>query len=123
MVSSLVVAYLLGHGFVHMPMWLAPRRRGYRAPHRSWVLAAADLPQARAPAAARLLACTTAALYAIAGAALLVGLADWAIAAVAAAVVGLVLKFFWYSPRLTAGLLLDVAVLVAVAEGWPTLLL
>ncbi|MBO1334405.1 hypothetical protein [Streptomyces sp. VRA16 Mangrove soil] len=119
MITSLVVAALLLHGLVHLPVWLAPSGAGSFDPRRSWALHAAGLPQARAGAAAVLLACTTAALYGIAGSAVLAGLTDWATAAVGAALIGVVLKTFWFNRWLVVGLLLDVGVLVAVATGWP----
>ncbi|MEU6394683.1 hypothetical protein [Streptomyces sp. NPDC046939] len=120
MAGAFIAAAFILHGIAHLPVWL-PRARpaGPFDPRHSWVLDAVGLPQARAGAAAVLLACTTAALYAIAGSAVLAGLTDWPTGAVGAAVVGIALKGFWFNRWLTPGMLIDVAVVVAVALCWP----
>jgi hypothetical protein len=46
----------------------------------------------------------------------------WAPVAALAAAAGLLLKLGWFHPWLTAGVLLDVGVLAAVAAGWPAAL-
>ncbi|MFE6285291.1 hypothetical protein [Streptomyces sp. NPDC057877] len=122
MITALVAAFLVVHGLLHPGVWAAPVQPGRQAPFEpghSWVLSAAHVSAAPTRAAALALAWYTALAYCVAGAGTAAGADWWATAALVGAASGLVLKAIWYDPWLTVGVLLDVAVLVAVANSWP----
>jgi hypothetical protein len=58
-------------------------------------------------------------MYALAALLLVAGAGVWAPAAAAAALVAALLKVTFFNTWLTLGVLLDVAVLTAVAAAWP----
>ncbi|WP_328222490.1 hypothetical protein [Streptomyces sp. NBC_00310] len=121
MTTALVATFLFLHGLVHLQVWLA-RTGGDEPfdPGRSWVLAAAGLPQARFMRVTAVgLASVTATLYVIAGSATAAQSGGLATAAVLAAAVELVLKALWFNPWLSLGVLLDVGVITAVLTNWP----
>ncbi|MEV6619123.1 hypothetical protein AB0N31_35775 [Streptomyces sp. NPDC051051] len=121
MITALVSVVLFVHGFVHLPVWLAPTGGdGPFDPRHSWALAAAGVPGPRVAGAASIgLASVTSMLYVIAGAAVAVQSGGRPAAALLAACVGLLLKTLWFNPWLSLGVLLDVGVVVAVLTGWP----
>lgn len=121
MITALVSTFLFVHGLIHLAVWL-PHDTTEQPfnPRYSWVLASAGLPQARGMSrAAVALASVTTMLYVIAGAATAAQSSSWTAAAVLAASVGLVLKSLWFNPWLSLGVLLDGAVITAVATSWP----
>ncbi|WP_327341434.1 hypothetical protein [Streptomyces europaeiscabiei] len=121
MTTALVATFLFLHGLVHLPVWLA-RTGGDEPfdPRRSWVLAAAGLPQARFMRVTAVgLASVTATLYVVAGSVTAAQSGGRATAAVLAAAVGLVLKALWFNPWLSIGVLLDFGVITAVLTNWP----
>ena len=118
----LVVAFLFAHAFVHVAVWAMPKPDAATQPFdptRSWALAAVHVATAPARTASVAVAWAAAVLYGTAGFALAFELPMWAGLAVAGAAVGLVLKALWFNPWLSAGVVLDVAVLLAVAAQWP----
>ncbi|SDN48311.1 hypothetical protein SAMN04487981_105204 [Streptomyces sp. cf386] len=133
MITTLVSTFLFVHGLLHLTVWLPHGTTEQPVnPRYSWVLASAGLPQARdggAPGRAKsrlgesraavALASVTTMLYVIAGAATAAQSSGWTAAAVLAASVGLVLKSLWFNPWLSLGVLLDAAVIAAVATSWP----
>jgi hypothetical protein len=121
MITALVSTFLFVHGLIHLTVWLphGTTEQPFN-PRYSWVLASAGLPQARVMnRAAVALASVTTMLYVIAGAATAAQSSGWTAAAVLAASVGLVLKSLWFNPWLSLGVLLDAAVIAAVATSWP----
>jgi hypothetical protein len=121
MITAFVSAVLFLHGFVHLPVWLAPTVGGGPFdPRHSWALAAAGVPGRRVTGAAAIgLASVTSMLYVIAGASAAVQSSGAPSAALFAACTGLLLKTLWFNPWLSLGVLLDVGVVVAVLSGWP----
>jgi hypothetical protein len=65
------------------------------------------------------LAWFSAAMFTLSAGFLVAGIDLWAPAAVGAAVAAVVLKGIFFNAWLTLGVALDVAVLAAVAAGWP----
>ncbi|MBC9715925.1 hypothetical protein H9Y04_25625 [Streptomyces sp. TRM66268-LWL] len=123
MATALIAAFLIAHGLVHLPVWLAPAggaagRPAPFDPRRSWVFAAARLPQPRAVRRAGAgLAAAAAVLYVFSAAAVAAHSAALADLAVSAALVGLTLKVLWFHPWLSMGVVLDVVVLVAIGAS------
>ncbi|MEU2738804.1 hypothetical protein ABZ656_26395 [Streptomyces sp. NPDC007095] len=85
----------------------------------SRALTAAHVSAAPARAAALALAWYTVLLYVVAGAGAAVSSGWWPGVAIVAASSGLALKAIWFHPRLAAGVLLDVGVILAVVFVWP----
>jgi hypothetical protein len=121
--SPLLTVFLVLHGLLHLGIWVpSPRRDGPEppfVPDRSALLTAAAVPTAAAHRLSVLLAVVAAGAYVTAGLAVAFDTA-WAVPlAVAAAVTGLALKLVFFHPWLILGVLLDLAVLIAAATGWP----
>ena len=122
MARWLMAAYLLAHGFVHVAIYVMPTDRSKPAPfdpHRSWALARVQSPAQTALASSQLLAWITAAGFTVTAVALGASAGWWPAAAVVSATLGLVFKALWFHPWLSAGVLLDVALVGAVAAQWP----
>jgi hypothetical protein len=121
--TALLVAFLAGHGFVHLAIWL-PRTAqepevAPLVPDHSAVLTAVHVSQPVRHALAALLAVVTGIAFGLAA----IGVAmhgTWAVqAALLGAVAGLVLKLVFFDPWLTVGIALDVLVLAVVLTEWP----
>jgi hypothetical protein len=127
MLRLLVAGFLVAHGLIHAAIYAMPKpepadaKAPFDAGH-SWALSAVHVAPQPVRTASTGLGWLTAALFAVSAVALLVDVTWWAPAAALAAAVGLVLKLGWFHPWLTAGVLLDVGVLVAVAAEWPAAL-
>lgn len=122
MTDLLVTVFLIAHGVVHAAVWATPKDPDKPAPFdpsHSWALAAGHVAATPMRSASVVLAWASAVLYISAGVSVAVGAASWTVLATLAAVVGLALKAVWFNRWLSLGVLLDVAVLVAVAQGWP----
>jgi hypothetical protein len=121
MIDVLVAGFLITHGLLHPGIWAAPAPADKLPfdPGRSWALTAAHVSAAPARAAALALAWYTALLYVVAGAGAAVSSGWWPGVAIVAASSGLALKAIWFHPRLAAGILLDVGVILAVVFVWP----
>jgi|GEM_PF-2446676 hypothetical protein len=122
MTRTLAALFLLAHGFVHAAVWAAPGPREAQAPfdpRHSWLLAAVHVAADPARTTALGLAWAATGLYALAALLLVAGAGVWAPAAAAAALVAALLKVTFFNTWLTLGVLLDVAVLTAVAAAWP----
>ena len=122
MIRTLVALFLLGHGFVHAAVWAAPKQQETGAPFdpgHSWLLSAVHVGADPARTAALGLAWVSTAMYALAAASLVAGVGLWGPVAVAAAVASVLFKTAFFNAWLTVGVLLDVAVIAAVAAGWP----
>jgi hypothetical protein len=124
METAAVAAFLIVHGFVHAMVWVpkSPAADAPFDPGHSWLLDGAHvaLPTERTVSAAT--AWIVAGLYLVAAALLVAGAAWWGTVAVAAAAVGIALKTAFFNPWLSLGVLLDVAVIVAVLAQWPAAL-
>lgn len=122
MVDTIVAGFLIAHGLVHAAIWTVPPGGDEPPPFvpaRSWALQAAAVPDGTARTASIALALTSAALLVVAGVALLAGAEAWPAAALAGVAVAAAFKAVWFDPWLTVGIVLDVAVAVAVLAGWP----
>jgi hypothetical protein len=118
----LAAGFLVAHGLIHAAIYAMSKPAEAKAPFdagRSWALSAVHVAPQPVRTASTGLGWLTAALFAVSAVALLVDVAWWAPAAALAAAVGLVLELGWFHPWLTAGVLLDVGVLAAVAAEWP----
>ncbi|WP_369029749.1 hypothetical protein [Streptomyces adonidis] len=122
MITALLCASLLVHGLIHLAIWL-PQDAAEQLPFdpgRSWVLTAAAPPRSEAVELAAVgFASATALLYAVAGTSAATQSDGWPIPAATGAVMGLILKALWFSPWLTAGLLLDTGVITSVLTSLP----
>jgi hypothetical protein len=122
MTDFFVIAFVIAHGVVHAAVWATPKDPDKPAPFdpsHSWALAAGHVAAAPTRSASVVLAWVSAVLYTLAGVSVAVDAANWMVLATLAAIVGLALKGVWFNRWLSLGVLLDVAVLVAVAQGWP----
>ena len=122
MTRLLVAAFLIAHGIVHAALWATPMDPDKTAPFDpsySWALAAGHVAAAPMRSASVAFAWVSAVLYIAAGVSVAVDAAAWSALAAVGAVVGLALKGVWFNRWLSFGLALDVAVLVAIAQGWP----
>ncbi|MQS10078.1 hypothetical protein FNX48_023795 [Streptomyces sp. IF17] len=125
MIRVVAVFLLFAHGLVHFAIWgsrSGPERPPPFRPDRSAPLSAVGVPEGAVHRMAVTLAVVTGLLNWLAAVWLAVGSDRWAGAAVGAAVCGLVLKTVWFNPWLSAGVLLDLGLLVAVAQRWPAAL-
>lgn len=126
MTTVLVAVFLVVHGLLHLSIYVAPRNPQQRLPYdasRSWALEALHVGTAPMHTAATVLSVAVAGLYVWAGLVLVHSTSAAAALAAAAAVTALVLKGLWFNTWLTLGVALDIAVLLAVATGWPPSLL
>jgi hypothetical protein len=122
MMRALAVSFLIAHGLVHAAIYATPPDTAKQAPFdpaRSWAVAAGHVPRALMRTVSVRLAWITAAAFAVAGMALAAGLQSWPLIAAVAAVTGLALKIVYFHPWLSAGVLIDVAIVVAAANDWP----
>jgi hypothetical protein len=125
--TFLVVAFLAVHGLLHLAVWLpkpqpAPAKPPPFQPDHSGVLTAVHVPERTTHVVAIGLASGTCAAYLLAAVATALG-ASWAVAtAVAAALLGLLLKGLYFHPWLSVGVLLDLGVLSAALLEWPVAL-
>jgi hypothetical protein len=125
--TFLVVGFLALHGLLHLAVWLpkpapAPAKPPPFEPDHSRVLTAVHVPVRSVHALAIGLASGAFAAYLLAAVSVALG-ASWAVgAAVAAALLGLVLKGLYFHPWLSVGVLLDVGVLSSALVEWPVAL-
>lgn len=127
MTTFLVVGFLALHGLLHLAVWLPkpepdPVKPPPFEPDHSAVLTAAHVPVKATHSLAIGLAAGACAAYLLAAVAVAIG-GSWAIGiAVAAALLGLVLKGLYFHPWLSVGVLLDLGVLSAALWEWPVAL-
>ena len=122
MVLVIAVAFLAMHAFVHVAVWAMPQppeRPASYDPHRSWILRAAHVATPVEYSSSVWLGWAAGALYALAAVALAVDVSSWEVTAIAAAIVGLVLKAGWFNRWLALGVVLDLAVLFSITAAWP----
>lgn len=113
--------FLILHGLVHAAIYTIPTEPGKAAPfdpRRSWALRVAHVGTYQTERLSVALAGLVAAVYALSGLVALVGVEWWVPVAGAAAILGLAFKVLYFHPWLVFGILLDAAVLTAVASGW-----
>jgi hypothetical protein len=121
-VRLLVAGFLLAHGGVHAAIYATPREPTKPAPFdpaRSWALATAHVRIAPMRVASARLAWVVTIAYGAAGVAVAFDAPAWAPMAAVAAVGAVVFKALWFNRWLTLGVALDLAVLAALAAGWP----
>jgi hypothetical protein len=122
MIRALAVVFLIAHGLVHAAIYATPQDSAKPAPFdpaRSWAVAAGHVPRAVMRTASVRVAWLTAAAFLVAAVALAAGWESWPLLAAAAATLGLALKIVYFHPWLSAGVLIDIAIVVAAAGGWP----
>ena len=122
--TAVLAVFLVVHGLLHLAVWLPhpspePDRPPPFEPDHSDVLTAVHAPPRTAHLLATGLALGAACFYVSAGGLLAFGVTFAALLAVAAAIVGIVLKVLFFHRWLIIGLLLDVGVLTVVFTGWP----
>jgi hypothetical protein len=122
--GMVLAGFLATHGMLHLAIWLwrmdakAPHPPPFRPDH-SALLTATRTPEAVVRQLSLALAAGAAATYLLAAISVALDLA-WAVpAAVAAALLGVVLKVLYFHPWLSVGVLLDVGVLMAALLEWP----
>lgn len=127
MTTVLVVGFLVLHGLLHLAVWLPkpapdPAKPPPFEPDHSAVLTAVHLPVRSVHALAIGLAAGSCGAYLLAAVAVALG-ASWAAGlAVAAALLGLVLKGLYFHPWLSVGVLIDLGVVAAAWWEWPVAL-
>lgn len=127
MTSFLAVGFLALHGLLHLAVWLpkpapAPAKPPPFEPDHSRVLTAVHVPVRSVHALAIGLAAGACAAYLLAAVSVSLG-ASWAVGvAVAAALLGLLLKGLYFHPWLSVGVLLDLGVLSSALVEWPVAL-
>jgi hypothetical protein len=122
MTRFLIAAFLIAHGLVHIGVYagaLGTSNPEPFDPRRSWLLAGAHVGATPMGTASLALGLAVAAAYAVAGWTVALDVDAWMGVAALAASLGLVLKGVWFNTWLVYGIALDVAVLAAVAVGWP----
>jgi hypothetical protein len=126
MLNATIALFLIAHGLLHLTIYVVPRNPHQRLPYdasRSWALQTLHVGTAPMHTAAVALSSVVATLYCSAGLALDLRLGAAAGLAAAAAVTALALKVVWFNTWLTLGVAIDLAILLAVATGWPPSLL
>ena len=126
MLTDAVALFLIAHGLLHLTIYVAPRDPHQRLPYdasRSWALQGLHVGTVPMHTAAVALSAAVATLYTCAGIALDLQTSAAAGLVAAAAVTALVLKVLWFNTWLTLGVAIDLAILAAVATGWPPSLL
>lgn len=127
MTTFLVVGFLALHGLLHLAVWLPkpapdPAKPPPFEPDHSAVLTAAHVPVRSVRALAIGLAVGACAAYLLAAVAVALGGSFAVGVAVAAALLGLVLKGLYFHPWLSLGVLLDLGVVSAAVWEWPVAL-
>jgi len=123
MLTTAVALFLIAHGLLHLTIYIAPRDPHQRLPYdasHSWALQTLHVSAAPMHTAAVALSAVAATLYVCAAVAVDLHLTAAAGLAAAGAVTALVLKGLWFNTWLTVGVALDIAILLAVATGWPS---
>ena len=121
---SLMAAFLIVHGALHLAVWLPPaptdgQGRAPFAPDHSAVLTRTHVSVTASHLVAVWLAGAAAVAYVLGGLVVALG-SGWAfVLAGLAAVLGLGLKATFFNPWLSVGILLDAAVLMSALWSWP----
>jgi len=118
--------FLVAHGLVHVAIYALPQPEDEGAPFDpsySWALTSAHVAQNSTRRLSVLWAWISAIVLSLAGVALLAESALWVPVAVVGAASGLLLKAVFFNTWLSAGILIDLGILWAVAAGWPPSLL
>jgi hypothetical protein len=122
MTRVLFAIFLVAHGAVHAPIWLAPH--GEAAPFdpgHSWLLGRLGLGAATARSIGIALATLDFVSFAGAGIALVARQEWWRALAVSAAAVSLVLLIAYYHAWLTFGVAINAGIVLALTwADWPT---
>ena len=127
MTGVLLAGFLAAHGLLHLAIWMPqvdPQSSNpppFRPDH-SPVLTATAAPEAAVRQLSVAFAAGAAATYLLTAVAVALDLAWVVPVAVLAALLGLVLKAFFFHPWLSVGVLLDVGVLMAALLDWPVTL-
>ena len=121
---SLLVAFLVAHGLLHLAVWVPqppedPARPPPFHPDHSAVLTAASMTAATARRTSVVLAAASAVAYLLAALAVALDAEATRALLVVAVSAGLLLKALFFHPWLTVGLLLDVLVLTSALWDWP----
>ena len=117
-------AFLILHGLVHLG-YATPKPEDPKypfVPERAWFVAAARLEAPTARALFLTVASLTILAFAAAGIGVFMGAGWWPAFAVAGSVSSLVVLVLGFHPWLVLGVAIDLAILAAVAAGWPAAL-
>jgi hypothetical protein len=123
MTRVLLAIFLVAHGAVHAPIWLAPYSESAPFdPGHSWLLQGLGLGAATARSIGIALAMLAFVSFAGAGIALFARQEWWRSLAVIAAAASLVLLVMYYHAWLTLGVAINVGILLALTwADWPAL--
>ena len=121
MVRLLTAGFLIAHGLIHAAIYAPPKPQTEQPfdPAHSWALSAAHVGIPSMRAISVNFSWAVAALFAASGIALLASAEVWIPLALAGAGTGVILKGLYFNRWLSAGVLLDVAVMAAVTAEWP----
>jgi hypothetical protein len=122
MMDVAIGLFLIAHGLIHVAIYATPPPQDGSAPFdpsHSWALAGAHVAESSTRSLSVLVAWVSGIVLAVAGVALLAGSAVWIPIAVIGAASGLFLKVLFFNAWLSAGILIDLGILWAVAAGWP----
>jgi len=120
-----VICFLVAHGFIHTALYnIKPDPKSPQPfnPGESWMLRRLDVNAAMAKQASAVLSATTSLLFVLAALGLLLGAGWWPAATIVAVGVAAALKVAYFHAWLTIGVLIDVAIVVALAAHWPAVL-
>jgi hypothetical protein len=122
MLRVLVAAFLTAHGLVHLAIYAAPRDPRDDPPfdpYRSWALdtMGVALPIARTVSIAWSWFVAVGSVLAAVG--LLASVSWWAACAATFALVAAMLKIVYFNPWMVVGILIDLGIVLAVANEWP----
>jgi hypothetical protein len=119
----LVALFLLAHGFLHSVLWLLIPSEEVSPVDmsQSWVLDALRISKRRTQDITVVAAWLTAGSFLLAAGMLAIDALAWPAMAVIAASIALVFKALWFHRWLWFGMALDLAIITAVAFGWPAL--
>lgn len=123
MATTLLIAFLVAHGFLHAAIWL-PRPESREpsapfAPDHSALLVAVSVPRTTAQLLTAALALGTGAAYLLTGLGAAADAAWTPAAATVAALLGLLLELTFFNRWLIVGIALDAAVLSSALLEWP----
>lgn len=121
--TVLLVAFLAAHGLVHLVIWAPwPQPTDQPPPFQpdhSAVLTAVHAPARAVRALALGLAVAATAAYLLAAAMVGFDVPGAELAALTAALLGLLIKLVYFNPWLLIGMTLDGLVLTSAVAGWP----
>ena len=114
-------AFLILHGLVHVG-YVSPKPTDPRYPfaaERTWVVSVAHLDAGTAHGLFTALAALAVLAFTFAGIGVVVGAGWWPLLAVAGSIASLVVLVLGFHPWLALGVVIDLAIIAALAAQWP----